>query len=237
LQILNLIRRVDTNQRGTTEGNTVCRNSIPHPSFGIVKSKQPVPIIMEHRSHLPMSWKTRVVGAYAFAFAAVAALVAFLPLGLSGSSSTIASAFLSSLKATYLPPGWIILGLAKSTRLELDAIVSIFVAFLASYPIAAYAVVRLVSPPNLGRRTLAALVVGAAFVFYAGAAWGLNADRYYVISLVPFFFTGFMPIISGYDFYIVMMRGILGWALVFITPVFLLFFFELRRSKGLRWHL
>jgi len=192
---------------------------------------------MEHSSHIGMRWRTKVVGAYALTFAAVAVLVSFLPLGLSGSSSTIASTFLSSLKESYLPPGWQVI-FPSSARSEVNAIASILLAFLVCYPIAAYGAIRHVSPPDLGRKTIAALVVGAAFVFYGGAAWGLAADRYYIISLVPFSSVpGITPVISGYDFYIVQMQGILGWALVFIAPIFLTFFLELRRARGLRWHL
>ena len=175
-----------------------------------------------------MRWRTKIVGAYALTFAAVAVLVG---------SSSIASAFLSSLKASYLPPHWQII-LPSSARFEVDAIASILLAFLVCYPIVAYGAIRLVSPPDFSRKTIAALVAGASFVFYGGAVWGLSADHYYIISLVPFFSVpGPAPAISGYDFYIVTMRAILGWALVFISPIFLTFFLELRRTRGLRWHL
>ena len=190
---------------------------------------------MEHSSHPRMRWRTKVVGAYALTFAAVAVLIGYLTFGLSGSSSTIASAFLSSLKASYLPPGWQFI-LPNSAQSEVYAIASILLAFLVCYPIAAYGAIRIVSPPDLGKKTIAALVIGAAFVFYGGAAWGLaEADRYYITaSISPYF--GLIPVVSGYDFYIVAMRAILGWALVFIAPIFLTFFLELRRARGLRWH-
>jgi hypothetical protein len=190
---------------------------------------------MEHSSHTPMRWRTKIIGAYALTFAAVAVLISYLPFGLSGSSSTIASTFLSSLKASYLPPGWQVI-LPNSARSEVDAIASILLAFMVCYPIAAYGAIRLVSPPDLGKKTIAALVVGAAFVFYGGAAWGLAADNaYFAASISPYF--GLSPIVSGYDFYVLLMRGILGWALVFIAPIFLTFFLESRRARGLRWHL
>ena len=193
---------------------------------------------MEHNSLPQMRWRTKIIGAYSLAFAAIATLIGCLPLGLTSSSSTIASSFLSSLKATFLPMGWVAIGPTKSAQLEVDAVVSVFLAFLVCYPIAAYGALRLISPPNLDRKTMAVLVVGAVSVFYGGAAWGLAADRYYITSLVLFFSVpGPSPVISGYDFDIVMMRGILGWALVFITPIFVVFFLELRRLKGLRWHL
>ena len=148
-------------------------------SFGTVKSKRQVEPRMERSSHPRMRWRTKVVGAYALTFAAVATLIGYLPFSLRGSSPTIASTFLSSLKASYLPPGWQLI-LPHSAQSEVDTIASILLAFLVCYPIAAYGAIRLVSPPDLGRKTIAALVVGAAFVFYGGAAWGL-ADE----SLLP----------------------------------------------------
>ncbi len=181
-----------------------------------------------------MRWRTKVVGAYALTFAAVATLIGYLPFSLRGSSPTIASTFLSSLKASYLPPGWQLI-LPHSAQSEVDTIASILLAFLVCYPIAAYGAIRLVSPPDLGRKTIAALVVGAAFVFYGGAAWGLATNRYYLIASIPPNFG--IPVISGYDFYVILMRGILGWALVFIAPICLIIFFEQRRAQALRWHL
>ena len=193
---------------------------------------------MEQGSHPWMRWRTKVLGAYALTFAAAAVLIGYLPFGLSGSSSTIASTFLSSLRTSYLPPGWQVI-LSNSAGSEVDAIASILMAFLVCYPIAAYGAIRIVSPPDLGKKTIAALVVGAAFVFYGGAVWGLAADRSYLAaSLNPFSgMITIVPIVSGYDFYVILMRGILGWALVFVAPIFLTFFLELRRARGLRWHL
>ena len=193
---------------------------------------------MGYSSLTLMRWRTRIVGAYSLAFAAVAALVGWLPLGPGGLSSTIASGFLSSLKASCLPAGWLVI-FPGSARFEVDAIASVLLAFLVCYPIAAYGVIRLVSPSDLGRKTIAALVVGASVVFYGGAVWGLAAGRYYIIASLPIYFgaVGMSPVLSGYDFYTILMRAILGWALVFIAPIFLTFFFELRRARASQWHL
>src|SRR5208283_3830668 len=184
---------------------------------------------------LRMRWKTKIVVAYALTFAVLAVMFDFLPLALTGSSSTVASGFLSSIKARYLPMGWVLLGLTKSVQLEAYAVTSVFLSFMVCFPIVVYGVTRLISPPNLSKKTFGALVIGAVVIFYQGAIWGLVLDRYYLISLVPFF--AMQPVISGYDFYISMLQGIFAWALVFIAPIFLVFFLELRRAHGLRWHL
>ncbi len=204
-------------------------------TFGTVKSKPAGRTPHEARFNTLMGWRTKIVGAYVLTFAAVAMLTGYLPLGLGGSSSTVASTFLSSLRAGYLPSGWQIF-LPNSALSEVEAIASVLLAFLACFPIAAYGAVRLVSPPDLGKKTIAALVVGACVVFYGGGAWGLaDATPYFFLSITPFF--GLAPVVSGYDFYTLVMQTILGWALVFIVPIFLTFFLELRRARGLRWHL
>lgn len=192
---------------------------------------------MERGFHLRIPWNTKIVEAYFLTFAAFVIVFDYLPLGFTGSSSTVASAFLSFLKASYLPPKWTLADLTKTGQFEVNTITALFLAFVVCFPIIAYAVARGISPPNLHKSTFAALVVGAAVVFYQGAAWGLTLDHYYLISLVPFFLGAFFPVLSGYSFYLTMLQGILAWALIFIAPVYVILFIEFRRSHRLRWHL
>jgi hypothetical protein len=203
--------------------------------FSIVKSESPVPILMGQSLNLRMRWKTKIVVAYTLAFAVLAITFDFLPLAFAGSSSTIASASLSTLRTRYLPMGWVLLGLTKPVQLEVGLITSVFLAFMVCFPIIAYTVVRLISPPNLSKRTFNALVLGAAVIFYQGATLGLVLNHFYIISLAPSF--GPIPEVAGYAFYVSMLQGILSWAVIFIAPIYLVSLFELRRAHGLRWHL
>jgi len=58
---------------------------------------------MEQSARILVGWKYRVVEGYCLSFAVLAALFDSLPLALTGSASTPASAFLSLLKARMLP--------------------------------------------------------------------------------------------------------------------------------------
>ena len=108
-----------------------------------------------------MGWKTRTLEAYGFSFALIAALVDSVPLGFTSSSPTLASAFLSFLKAKALPQGWIMMNPNSSASLELGVVTSLTLALLVSYPVVAYAGIRLISKNRLSRRTRVALVAGA----------------------------------------------------------------------------
>jgi hypothetical protein len=109
-------------------------------------------------------------------------------------------------------------------------------AFFICYPIAAYAVIRTVSRRDMDELTLAALIAGAAAVFYGGAFYGLTWARLYVIAPEPFFGpAGLSPVVSGFDFYILLLRVIMGWAVTFIAPICIAA--AIQHKGSIRWHL
>ncbi len=177
-----------------------------------------------------MGWKTRTLEAYGFSFALIAALVDSVPLGFTSSSPTLASAFLSFLKAKALPQGWIMINPNSSASLELGVVTSLTLALLVSYPVVAYAGIRLISKNRLSRRTRVALVAGAIALFYAGAVFGLYFARFAVIASI-FSGAGMEPVISGYDFYVFILRGIVGWALALSGPVYLVALVKFRVAR------
>jgi Sec-independent protein secretion pathway component TatC len=183
---------------------------------------------MQQSARLLMGWKVRTLEAYGLSFALIAALVDSIPIG-AGSSPTTVSAFLSSLKEIMLPQGWMLLGLSASTQLEVQVIASIVIVFLICYPIAAYAGMRLLSGGS-SKRTFAALVVAAVALFYAGAIFGLIDTRFFIASS-PSYPDGLPPMISGYDFYTIIMSGIIGWVLAFTAPAYLVAVIKFRGTR------
>jgi len=186
---------------------------------------------MEQSARLLMGWKARMLEAYGLSFALIAALVDSVPLGLTSSSPTLLTAFLSFLRAEALPAGWQVIPLTGVSYLELATVASAAMAFLICYPIIAYAGIRLICVrPRM--RSFAVLVVGSIALFYGGALFGLIVAHFFLLAAAqPFFGTSLPPIVSGPDLYAIIIQRMIGWALAFTAPVYLVAATEYRVAR------
>lgn len=185
---------------------------------------------MEQSTRLLMGWKVRTLEAYGLSFALIAASIDSIPLGVAGSSPTIALLFLKFLKASTLPRVWTMLGPSGAAELEVEVIASVVLASLICYPIAAFAGMRLITK-GLSRRTLTALVSGAVALFCVGALVGLYVfARFVLLASAPYNVVGLLPVISGFDFYMFVLRSIVTSALVFTAPVYIVALVKRKRA-------
>lgn len=174
---------------------------------------------MQHRtSQLHMGWRQRTAEAYGLAFAALASLVNVLPIGLSASSPTVVSAFLSGITTAALPKNWVLITVGSSARLEIDISASLALAFIVVFPVAAYAALRMISKVN---KSLIGYLVCIVALFYLGLLFGAHLSGYYVSASLPDFI-GLTPFIDALDFYQAVLSTTVIFGLAFTTPVYLI---------------
>ncbi|MDA4122845.1 MAG: twin-arginine translocase subunit TatC [Thaumarchaeota archaeon] len=132
--------------------------------------------------------------------------------------------FIARVKLELLPPGWQLIGLNVNSALEIYIIASVVFALMFNSPIFAYEVIMFIHPglKETERKLIYPFVGAAATLFVGGALFGFFfLAHFLLIALTPFFVTtGVEPIISGLDFYTIVVITVGMSAVAFTIPVY-----------------
>jgi sec-independent protein translocase protein TatC len=132
--------------------------------------------------------------------------------------------FMARVKLELLPPGWELIGLNVNAALEVYLIACVVFAFIFNSPITAYEVIMFINPAlKENEKKLIFPFVGAATaLFVGGALFGFFfLAHFLLIALGPFFgATGLNPVVSGLDFYTIVVITVGMSAIAFTIPVY-----------------